>query len=791
MSEDHASDDFSENPSSLGVKDSQLAFLQEGSPTPFSGETTIAARREAALRGIDAEFLLEIVAPFAQVPETAESEGGALDAPSSASFASGPALSPGGTVNFHDTVSQNSIASGAGGVRHYFGRVLIIGPSGSGKTTFKQCVTQVIRYKLPEVQPSAFSASTKYHFSSSATANKPAEKLFIDLVDTGAQQKSPLNRLLRPADLIILTWSLATVKQSRKRAGLLGSHVETAVFHNRDLQELSSIVRDLTVAVPGVPLVVIGTHSDVLSERAAASLEKVVQTLEKHITEAIDAASRGEPGPLQLDSPSPSKAPSPNKSDVSHRNSPLRRVRPLQLSGRSLQPPILLGTYAISCVENKCYGSSGGAHASMNQMWRTVCESILKGARGNAVLRSIDIPRLRFFDSATELLMLADRVSSFLTCLRTEHGVAMLGIHQLAQAFFAFGAPSKKTVESVLRILQHRGDVMMLDRTKEYSKQLLLLPHLPSRVVSAVMTVAQGMKSTIEERVQKSKLVSIEDCVAADTTRELNRGVLKRGVVKHLANCIPADVAQDRTLIFLRVARQIGFLFHLNEGGIKPVTRSLDRVDTNASFLSRESSVISATDKFIVPSLITPVVAPTTIGALRREMNSKRLHSCTRTVMAPLAPSGFLSILHCEVGQYVLQRTHVTRTSVWLTHDNCRCFIVCDRDPASLPDSIEIDLLFFGAVGPGSLRVFALFVADVMQDIIRALKSANIESIAEITTDSSFLSSPPSKTSSQSPNHADPADPDRSALVNVSTASKDDSIASLLRLDLCVAPLSS
>ena len=817
-----------------GPRDAQLAFLDRASSAvagrAADGANIAVARRAANLRGIDGDFLLELAEPFA--PEWEPPGDNAEDVMSPGSFAGGgQPSSQAFTTTEPSLPTVNSAANLHAGPREHFGRVLIVGLTGSGKTTFKHCVSQVLRFQAPVVQPSAFASSSTFHFSTSATSHRPAEKLYIDLVDTGPLQRAGLGRLYRSADLVVLTWSLAAVKQTKKRAGLL-STVESAVFHPREIQELQSVIRDLSVNAPGTPMVVVGTHKDVLSERSVASVEKVVQTLERHVADAIDLAARCErpatvpssAGTSQHNSPGPSPSGTPTKQ---HQESPPRTAAATTFV---LPPLVLLGTYATSSDDGKCIGTIGGP-VTIGTMWRQVCESVLKTVRSRNVLPMLQpSTKMGFFQTISEHNDLVARVARFFTCLRAEHGIILLGVHQLAQAFFAFGAPSKAVVDAVLQSLQHRGDIVVLNRTTEHPRQVLLLPYLPSRIVSAVLSVASGAKAAVEERVARSKLVSIDDCVNADPTREFNRGVFKRGVIRHLAACVPSDVAQDRTLIFVRVARQVGFMFRLNESGVPAnaglassvVARNLygsiagpssssDQTENasasganhNVSFFSHDSaSPIS--EKFVVPALVASVTAPTTLGALRREMDARRIHSCVRHVAIPLVPSGFISLLQCELGEYVVQRTHVTRSSLWLSRDHMRCFVFTNRDPASLPDDITIDLLFFGATGPGSLRSFALFVAAVMKDVSHALKAAHVHHISTVSVASSATlvastNGSPHRVSasilgmqSGSPNAASATASfvEEQPLMTISEAERDDSVTSILRLDLCVAPLS-
>jgi hypothetical protein len=811
-------------------RQSQLAFLTDDIGHDDDGVHVAKVRRAAVLRGIDADFLLELAEPFSiynEAPADATAiEGDPNPMASPSSFAGGPLSSPQPSATNFSLANDSAASLSLTGVtppsgrtlppRHFYGRVPIIGPSGSGKSTFKHCVNTKFHFNLPDVPSTMFNGSNRFNFSVSATANRAAERLHVELVDmASAHQRSVLVQHLAPADLIVLTWSLATVKQTRKRQGVFSGYVDTAVFHERDVTAIAAIVRDLSIVAPGTPLVVVGTHKDVLSEQNIPSVEKVVQTLERHVTEAIDAAARGET--LVCTSTTTSKSTTPA---LTPQLSP-ERGRPsggVASTARSVfAPPVLLGTYAVSCVNGKCVGSSGGIQVTINEMWRTACESILKGARTQISLRNVDVKSLRFFDSCTEFLELVDRVSRYFTCLRSEHGIVLLGVHQLAQAFFAFGAPSRKTVDAVLSVLQHRGELVVLERTREYQQQALLLPHVPSRIIASVQALSEALKATKEERGQKFKLVSLEDCLAADGARELARGVLKRPVIRQLAAAVPSSVAQDRHVVFVRVARQIGFAFRLNESAPnKPcMSKSLAgstsadaQANKNASFFSHESGGTGTGERYIVPSLVNALIAPTTLGTLRREMESKRLHHCCRGVTVPVAPSGFYSILHCEVGRYMAQRTHITRTSIWLTHGSCRCFIVGDKEPNKLPEPVTLDLFFFGATGHHSLRDFALFVADVMQDVQQALRNAKVHDFASVHASTGLprLLSPTSPipghhtttimSPSSSPNKAvsSPSSPLNEssispALVSVSSAVKEDSVASLLRLDLCVAPL--
>jgi len=880
-------------------RESQLSFLAEASPAAAARPTDLAnvavSRRQAALRGIDGAFLLELAEPFApQLLADHESEDADdANAAASPSSVAGPSAADptqsnaslfGLTSNSNLNSTAHSAASSPNAApREHNARVLIVGPSGSGKTTFRQCIQQVVRFSKPTAQPSTFASSSTFHFNVSASGNRPAEKLLIELVDTGPQQRAGITRLYRPADLVVLTWSLSTVKQTRKRTGLLSGTVETAVFHPRDIADIADYVRDLSVLLPGVPLVVIGTHKDVLSERATSSVEKVVQTLEGHVTAAIDAAARGE----RLSTTAATSTPasiggSPTRAGVRSVPStpPLVGSTPTVPGGSpqrsaygtrgAFAPPILLGVYAISSVDGKCVGSSGGQAISINAMWRTVCESILKGARTSSPLAAASrsavgatggpfagIAQLQYFDSPAQMADLVDRVRRFFTCLRAEHGIALLDVHHLAQSFFAFGAPSRKVVDAVLAVLQHRGDALVLDRSGEHPKQVLLLPHLPSRIHAALTSVATGMRATMEERLaNRPKLVSLEDCIAADTTKELARGVLKGAVVRHMAACVPSDIAQDRTLVLVRVARQAGIMFRLNEGGgvqapaasgvarrlyaasqsgstaggQSPTSKDKPAVENGSlagagSFFSVDS-VVTASDKFIIPSLVNAVVAPTTSSALRRELDRRHVHSCTRHVLLRMAPTGFISFLQVQLGDYVVQRTHVTRTSVWLTSGSCRCFVVCDRDPAALPDAMGIDVVFVGGTGPQSLRSFALFVSAVMTIIQRTLHQSNVAETSAIGVGANICAGPTAPAMSSGPSleaspirspgaasastaampttpatsavlgaDASPAAPvhvptNTECMMTVSEASREDSIASLLRLDLCVVPLS-
>lgn len=749
---------------------SQPSFLSD----PRTPAHSIDGAAKSALRGdnpkavreIDTDFLLRVAAPFA---DDRESDASGSQSSEPEETTAEPSPSP---ASFFDPGSAASFFSSGPATQH-FGRVLIVGPTSSGKTTFKQMIEEdrIFLNLTADAQPSLHSSGTRYSFAKSMRGQ--SERVTIDLVDTGPLQRCGLTRFYAPADLIVLTWSLATVKQVKTRSGFL-STTEAVVFHPRDIHHLSSVIRDLTIAVPGAPLVVIGTHKDVLSERSVTSVEKVVQQLQNLVTKAVDDAAQGLPAdqqsgasgsttPRSAPASAPgSKAPSPQKDRLS------AAVAVASTNQLAFQPLVVLGCYAVARNDNKCVSVGGGVLHNVSSVWQTLCESVLKGARSTPLIRSDALRQLVFFDNIKQFSNVVARVSQFIACLRDEHGVCLLGLHELSQALFAFGTPSKATADAILKVLVSRGELVVLSRTREYSKQALLFPHLPSRIVSSILSVAQALKATFDERVVRSKLINIDDCVSADPPHDLSKGILRMNVVKHLACCIPQEVTQDRLRVFVRVARQIGFMFSLQDAASAASPR---RIESDSSFAS--TSTLHSNEKFIIPNLITATVAPTTYSALSRECEMKRVHCAARHVYLAGAPSSFVAQLQCELGVYVRQRTHVTRTSLWLTQEFCRAYLWVDKDPTALPDVLNLYVWFFGATGTGSVRTFALFLASVMDDVLRVLRNLNVESASNTKVS----------------NPRNPAIHDGAEAMALGTFLHDDSAAALLRLDLSIAPL--
>ena len=696
---------------------SQLSFLDDGhrSPPRGNGLDTATIMDVAAAVVFDSEPIVEDDADDRQSDRTG-----------STSFAS--------FANFSFGVVTPA--------KEYFSRVHLVGPPGSGKSSLRACLLQSIQVfsSLPDVSPSVGSTGTTYYFEA-ANSGSPAagkrdtgkrdvrERLILELVDTGPQQLTGLASLWPAQTVFVLVVSLATVKQKKERTGLLSLKSINKVFiHSKDADAVIGGLREIALCAPGSAVALVGTHLDVLSDQDPEAVETILTEYRRLLTECLDDVS---------------------KQFASSPNPPL--------------PLRLIGAFAVSCKTQICIPENRGGPKTLKAMWSTVCDTALKDARfvgltgllktgcgHDSLVRSpIAVATLKDDD----FLRKVGIVSKILRALRAEHGVALLTFHEVAQACFVADITLRPAVEATLMVLEHRGEVYSYRRGPGRSAFVLLVPHLPTKVLHAVTLAVQYARAppldmpATSAKKERKPFVAVDEVLSADATsgKELQKGIFHNNVVAALAATAlgHVDSAVDRAWLFGTIGQLGDFLVRLPTSQMYSPSFPSDTgsFDSTVSAGGAAAPADSDTDsgRFVAPILLQNDVSPGGVASLRREVATGALHVLRRRLSVTFAPPALFPALLCRVCSPPAAKAQLYRNAGWVADaaGGVRCLILREGGDSALQANalggpLSVELLFVGSTGADGARQLAVFVSEVCARM-SALMAARRVAIFSIT----------------------------------------------------------
>ena len=399
-----------------------------------------------------------------------------------------------------------SSTTGPSGVLSRY-RIQLIGDAGSGKTSLKQCVINPVASlmkTLPDTTPSiACSSSVYYH-----TTNR-AERVEMTVVDGGPIQLAfGLTLYFRSGGMFVLCINLSTVKQGKKKS------VNDVFVHDQLMLSIRKHVAAVTCTAPQSPIVLVGTHMDMLSDTSVSAIERVLAKLHNIVTEELEKLhSCSEDGYLVA--------------------------------------PRLVACYAVSCMTSSCISENRGGPSTIQEMWSFVCDVAVKYLRMDR--KAVDPVHV----SMTQQL---------LHKARTELHIPYIARHVLSQLMYRMKITSHSDREATLQSLCNCGDVVMLRKHRSCpgGDIVVLTPQLVSRVIIAFVMAFSGSAERLRF-VGPTIAAALE---AADPLERVSReGVVTQQVIDEFAAVISQHSASaiDRSSIVRRVFLMADFMVELHD----------------------------------------------------------------------------------------------------------------------------------------------------------------------------------------------------------------------------------
>lgn len=287
-------------------------------------------------------------------------------------------------------------------------RICLVGDENTGKTSFRACTAQILQTR-PDVAPSV--ASTCYPY---VTKIRGGGRMQLDAIDFGpaAEREMALVRRAISSSMFVIFVNLSIVKQKVDK-GIFSGRTDTVIMHSTVKESIKKWINLCYLVNPlGCPVMIVGTHKDVLSVQDELGLLAVLKEMRSVATQAAEALSHS--------------ATAANK----------------QLHS-NCSAPRCHGCYAVSCVDHSVSSENPrDGPKTIKQLWQFMCELGPKLAD-------------RAVQSPAELCL-----RSSLTLLKMERGLRSVLLHDLFLFSLTQGV-ARSAMRKALRRRRSLGDLSL------------------------------------------------------------------------------------------------------------------------------------------------------------------------------------------------------------------------------------------------------------------------------------------------------------------------------------------
>lgn len=225
-------------------------------------------------------------------------------------------------------------------------RICLVGDENAGKSAFRACTTQLLPIR-PDVGPSV--ASTCHPYTSRIRGGGRMQLDVIDFGPTGERELCLVRKTIASSMFVVFV-DLSIVKQKVDK-GIFSGRTDTVIMHHSVKETIKKWVNLSYLANPhGCPVMLVGTHKDVLSVQDEPALLAVLKELRAVATQAADALSKSAAAVV--------RAPDGTGAAVV-----------------AASPPRCFGCYAVSCVDHTVTSENPrDGPKTIKQLWQFMCE---------------------------------------------------------------------------------------------------------------------------------------------------------------------------------------------------------------------------------------------------------------------------------------------------------------------------------------------------------------------------------------------------------------------------------